>query len=61
MLFGQLSGQDCLRGNEAGLASQATSLYHVGVRPTQLSETNFCFALGKGLMPTILTMPPWSS
>ena len=30
MLFGQLSGQDSLRGIEAGLASQAKSLYHLG-------------------------------
>jgi len=37
MLFGQLSGQDSLRGIEAGLASQATSLYHAGVRPVHRS------------------------
>lgn len=33
MLFGQLSGQDSLRGIEAGLATQAKSLYHLGVNP----------------------------
>ena len=31
MLFGQLSGQDSLRGIEAGLATQGASLYHAGV------------------------------
>lgn len=33
MLFGQLCGQDSLRGIEAGLASQGKSLYHLGVNP----------------------------
>ena len=33
----KLSGQDSLRGIEAGLASQATSLYHAGVRPVHRS------------------------
>jgi len=37
MLFGQLSGQDSLRGIEAGLASQARSLYHLGVRAVHRS------------------------
>lgn len=37
MLFGQLSGQDALRGIEAGLATQAGSLYHLGVRPIHRS------------------------
>lgn len=37
MLFGQLAGQDSLRGIEAGLASQAQSLYHLGVRPIHRS------------------------
>ena len=32
MLFGQLSGQDSLRGIEAGLASQVKTLYHLGVK-----------------------------
>jgi hypothetical protein len=31
MLFGQLAGQDSLRGIEAGLASQPRSLYHLGI------------------------------
>lgn len=31
MLFGQLCGQDSLRGIEAGLATQAPSLYHLGI------------------------------
>jgi len=31
MLFGQLSGQDSLWGIEAGLATQAKSLYHLGI------------------------------
>lgn len=33
MLFGQLSGQDSLRGIEAGLASQSKGLYHLGIAP----------------------------
>ena len=37
MLFSQLSGQDSLRGIEAGLASQAKSLYHAGVEPVHRS------------------------
>ena len=37
MLFGQLSGQDSLRGIEAGLASQAKSLYHLGMKPIHRS------------------------
>ena len=37
MLFGQLSGQDALRGIEAGLATQANSLYHLGVNPIHRS------------------------
>lgn len=37
MLFGQLSGQDSLRGIEAGLASQSKSLYHLGVKPIHRS------------------------
>lgn len=37
MLFGQLSGQDSLRGIEAGLASQSRSLYHFGIRPVRRS------------------------
>jgi len=37
MLFGQLAGQDSLRGIEAGLATQATSLYHLGIEPIHRS------------------------
>jgi len=37
MLFGQLSGQDSLRGIEAGLATQSKSLYHLGVEPVRRS------------------------
>jgi len=37
MLFGQLSGQDSLRGIEAGLATQGASLYHAGVGPIHRS------------------------
>jgi len=36
-LFGQLSGQDSLRGIEAGLASQVKTLYHLGVKPVHCS------------------------
>lgn len=41
MLFGQLSGQDSLRGIEAGLASQSKSLYHLGVRPVHRSTLSY--------------------
>lgn len=37
MLFGQLAGQDSLRGIEAGLATQAHSLYHLGINPIHRS------------------------
>src|SRR3989338_7081379 len=37
MLFGQLAGQDSLRGIEAGLATQCASLYHDGIRPIHRS------------------------
>ena len=37
MLFGQLAGQDSLRGIEAGLATQVKSLYHLGVKPIHRS------------------------
>ena len=33
MLFGQLCGQDSLRGIEAGLATQGRNLYHLGITP----------------------------
>lgn len=41
MLFGQLSGQDSLRGIEAGLATQAKSLYHFGVKPIHRSTLSY--------------------
>lgn len=37
MLFGQLSGQDSLRGIEAGLATQGTKLYHMGIKAVHRS------------------------
>lgn len=37
MLFGQLAGQDSLRGIEAGLATQASNLYHLGIEPVHRS------------------------
>jgi hypothetical protein len=37
MLFGQLAGQDSLRGIEAGLATQASHLYHLGIEPVRRS------------------------
>ena len=37
MLFGQLSGQDSLRGIEAGLATQGEMLYHAGIKPIHRS------------------------
>jgi len=41
MLFGQLSGQDSLRGIEAGLASQSNTLYHMGVKPVHRSTLSY--------------------
>lgn len=41
MLFGQLAGQDSLRGIEAGLATQARSLYHMGVKPIHRSTLSY--------------------
>lgn len=41
MLFGQLSGQDSLRGIEAGLATQAKTLYHIGVTPIHRSTLSY--------------------
>jgi len=37
MLFGQLAGQDSLRGIEAGLATQSKALYHLGIEPIHRS------------------------
>jgi len=42
MLFGQLSGQDNLRGIAAGLASQQKSLYHLGIG--QVSRSTLAYA-----------------
>ena len=41
MLFGQLSGQDSLRGIEAGLATQASTLYHLGITPVAKSTLSY--------------------
>jgi hypothetical protein len=41
MLFGQLSGQDSLRGIEAGLATNARALYHLGIRPVHRSTLSY--------------------
>lgn len=41
MLFGQLSGQDSLRGIEAGLATHAQSLYHLGIKPIHRSTLSY--------------------
>lgn len=47
MLFGQLAGQDSLRGIEAGLATQSQGLYHLGITPihrSTLAYANRCIA-----------------
>lgn len=44
MLFGQLSGQDSLRGIEAGLATQAKTLYHLGVKPVHRATLSYANA-----------------
>ena len=41
LLFGQLTGQDGLRGVEAGLASQKRKLYHLGVRSAKRSTLSY--------------------
>jgi len=41
MLFGQLAGQDSLRGIEAGLATQSRSLYHMGIKPVHRSTLSY--------------------
>lgn len=41
MLFGQLAGQDSLRGIEAGLATQARSLCHLGITPVHRSTLSY--------------------
>lgn len=45
MLFGQLAGQDSLRGIEAGLATQGRHLYHLGVTP--MSRSSLAYANAK--------------
>lgn len=42
MLFGQLSGQDNLRGIAAGLASQHKSMYHIGIE--RVSRSTLAYA-----------------
>jgi hypothetical protein len=44
MLFAQLSGQDALRGIEAGLATQGCHLYHLGVKPVKRSSLSYANA-----------------
>jgi len=44
MLFGQLAGQDSLRGIEAGLASQSRALYQFGVKPVRRSTLAYANA-----------------
>lgn len=41
LLFGQLAGQDGLRGVEAGMATQETHLYHLGVRSVRRSTLSY--------------------
>lgn len=41
LLFGQLGGQDALRGVEAGLASQEKRLYHLGIRAAKRSTLSY--------------------
>ena len=41
MLFGQLSGQEGLRGIETGLAAQEQKLYHLGVRSVKRSTLSY--------------------
>lgn len=44
MLFGQLAGIDALRGIEAGLASVASKLYHLGLRSVSRSTLSYANA-----------------
>ncbi|WP_020614782.1 IS4 family transposase [Sediminispirochaeta bajacaliforniensis] len=41
MLFGQLSGQDGLRGIETGMAAQGQKLYHLGVDSVKRSTLSY--------------------
>ena len=44
LLFGQLSGQDGLRGVETGMAAQKQKLYHLGVRAAKRSTLSYANA-----------------
>jgi IS4 transposase len=44
MLFGQISGQDGLRGVEAGMATQHKHLYHLGTRSVKRSTLSYANA-----------------
>jgi transposase len=44
ILFGQLSGQDSLRGIESGMGSQRNHLYHLGSRPVKRSTLSYASA-----------------
>lgn len=44
MLYGQLAGQDSLRGIEAGLATQGDSLYHLGAKPISRPSLSYANA-----------------
>jgi hypothetical protein len=64
MLFGQLAGQDSLRGIEAGLASQSRELYHLGVvavkRPTlAYANKHRSHELFKKVFLTMLSKCQW--
>lgn len=41
LLFGQLAGQDSLRGVEAGLATQGSHLHHLGIQPVNRSTLSY--------------------
>jgi len=41
IIFGQLSGQDSLRGIEAGLATQTKTIYHLGIKPIHRSTLSY--------------------
>ena len=60
LLFGQLSGQDGLRGVEAGMATQQKHLYHLGVKSVKRStlsyaNTNRTNKVFKSVFETMLT------
>ena len=41
LLFAQLSGQTGLRGISTGINSQATNLYHLGIKPVKVSTLSY--------------------